>query len=29
MKLREEFNLTYLFIAHDWQWCATSATVWR
>ena len=25
-ELQHEFGLTYLFIAHDLSWCATSAT---
>ena len=27
-ELREEFGLTYLFIAHDLAWCGTSPTAW-
>lgn len=28
-ELQEQFNLTYLFIAHDLSWCVTSAAVWQ
>ncbi len=27
--LREQFGLTYLFIAHDLSWCDTCRTAWE